>query len=236
MEWVNSTQTGENALLPQPDRVRVILDGGTITLNFILTDISGKKTPSNFIIVLAQYDSNRKNTGNNKFFLSNEYAMTSDILLTETTYQTNVCTLIDGVPQCQYKFLNNDIYDSSGNIYYYKLGVSAIYKDENYNTPMSIPYNITSKDKFFTLNQSLELQNNQYKDFLAYQNELAKKSTNIYNSTISSADGQYELIKSQLGNYPDNLVIDDQTINENTLNELVDKTMAQGIINLNVKI
>ena len=57
----------------------------------------------------------------------------------------------------------------------------------------------------------------------------------INNSTISTADGKYELIKSQLGNYPDNLLLDSQTVNDTSLNDLLDKTMAQGIINLNVK-
>ena len=55
-----------------------------------------------------------------------------------------------------------------------------------------------------------------------------------YNSTISTADGQYELIKSQLGNYPDNLLLDSQTVNNGTLADLVDKSMAQAIINVNV--
>ena len=52
---------------------------------------------------------------------------------------------------------------------------------------------------------------------------------------MSTADGNYELIKSQLGNYPDNLLLDDLQISKTSLNDLVDKTMADGIININVK-
>ena len=48
-----------------------------------------------------------------------------------------------------------------------------------------------------------------YSDFLAYQKGQSKQvSANVYDSTIATADGQYELIKSQLGNYPDNLLLD----------------------------
>jgi hypothetical protein len=52
---------------------------------------------------------------------------------------------------------------------------------------------------------------------------------------ISTPDGQYELIKSQLGNYPDNLFLDSQTINKNSLSDLVDKSMAQALLNVNVR-
>ena len=52
---------------------------------------------------------------------------------------------------------------------------------------------------------------------------------------ISTADGKYELIKSQLGNYPDNLLLDEQTINKTSLSDLVDKNMSNGILNINVK-
>ena len=57
----------------------------------------------------------------------------------------------------------------------------------------------------------------------------------VNNSALmSSASGQYELIKSQLGGYPDNLILNDTSNLQNSLVDLVDKSMAQGILNINV--
>ena len=84
----------------------------------------------------------------------------------------------------------------------------------------------------------LKQQSQDYNDFLAYkklQNTNGNASANLYNATISTPDGQYELIKSQLGDYPDNLVIESQTTNENDLSNLLDKSMAQGILNVNLR-
>ena len=231
------TNTLPNTTLPSPDDVRILIEGGTVTINFTMNNIIGVETPSKFIIVLAQYDMNKKNTGNNKFYLSNEYELTSTVSVDTKTYQTNVCSLVDGEPKCQYKFSNLDIRDENNNLFYYKIGISAVYK--NYNSPFVMPYNVNTKDQLFTIDASTEMQNKQYVDFLKYQEALDtnknKSIANNYKSTISTADGKYELIKSQLGNYPDNLLLDEQTINETSLGDLLDKTMAQGIINLNVK-
>ena len=107
----------------------------------------------------------------------------------------------------------------------------------NVNSAYITPYNVNSQDKLFTLESSTEQQNKQYANFLEYQkaqNQLAMKSSSSYDNTMSTADGQYELIKSQLGNYPDNLLIDSQTVNKGTLSDLVDKSMSQAVINVNV--
>ena len=221
----------DNSTLPVPSNVRISVAGGNISVNFTLTDIKGLKTPNKMLIVLAQYDNNKKNTGNNKFNLSNEYEITSAVGVNEYNYQTNLCSLVDNVPKCQYMFKNVDISDSSGNLYYYKLGVSAMY-DNNYNTPLILPYNVKSKDKLFTIDESIDKQNANFTEFIKSQ---SKFKYNVYDNTMSTADGKYELLKAELGNYPDNLLIDQLTVNQNLLSNLVDKTMAQGIINIDVK-
>ena len=223
----------DNSKLPIPTNVRVVITGGNIKVNFTLTSIKGVKTPTKFMVVLAQYDINKKNTGSNKFILSNEYEMTSSVGVNEFDYQTNLCTLVDGLPKCQYVFKNVDVTDPAGNLYYYKIGISAVY-DNDYNTPLIMPYNVNSKDKLFTIDTSLDKQSANYKEFLKSQNKSGNKY-NVYDNTISTADGQYEMIKSELGNYPDNLLIDELSLNKNLLSDLVDKTMAQGIINIDVK-
>jgi len=233
-EIVNDPESDEY-YLPKPENVRINIEGNNITVKFTMTNIMGTKSPSKFILVLAQYDSNKKNTGNNKFYLSNEYELNSSVDINNITYQTNICTLFDGEPKCSYKFNNLNISDELGNLFYYKLGISAVY---NYtNTAFVMPYNINTQDKLFTLNSSTDTQNKQYTDFLKYQENLNKENKNTINnsSMISTADGKYELIKSQLGNYPDNLLLDEQTINKSSLSDLVDKNMSNGILNINVK-
>ena len=70
---------------------------------------------------------------------------------------------------------------------------------------------------------------------MVVDNDLSYTNILKNSSMISTADGQYELIKSQLGNYPDNLLLDEQTINQKSLSDLVDKNMSNGILNINVK-
>jgi hypothetical protein len=82
----------------------------------------------------------------------------------------------------------------------------------------------------FTVNESVDTQN------LKGTCIQSPISANLYDNTISTADGQYELIKSQLGNYPDNLLIDSQTTTDGTLSDIVDKSMVQALLNVNVSV
>ena len=223
-----------------PSNIRINIAGSTLTVNFTINNTTSIELPIGFIVVLAQYDNNKNNTGNNKFYLSNEYLLNPNVQINSDkslNTQNNLCTIVDGVPVCQYIYNNLDIRDSNGNPYYYKLGISSIY--QNRNSPFVLPYNVNTADKMFTLQESTEQQNKQYSDFLQYknsQNTNTNTSVIAYNSTIATADGQYELIKSQLGNYPDNLLLNSQTVDNGTLADLVDKSMAQAIINVNVSI
>jgi hypothetical protein len=224
-----------NPLNP-PKNVRVQIAGGTVTANFTIDNSQANQVPIKFVVVLGQYDNNKKNTGNNKFILSNESEINSNVITTAINANSNMCSLSNGKPVCQYIFNNIDVRDPSGNLYYYKLGVSSVYNN-GYNSPFVMPYNISSPDNMFTLDSSAEQQSKIYSDFVTYQklqSKQGKVSANMYDSTIATADGQYELIKSQLGNYPDNLLLDQQTIDQGTLNDLVDKTMAQALLNVNI--
>lgn len=233
--------TSPSCIYPEPKNVRIKISGGSIIVNFSIDINYDKNIPKSFIIVLAQYDNNKNNTGNNKFYLSNEtdinpYANsdptnTKQVELSDNKKpQTNLCTIVNGIPLCEYTFSNIDIKDKYGNIFYYRLGVSAIYEKngKSVNSEYVTPYNISTSNKMFTLSSSLDNQEQES------QCSQTPKSANAYSETISTADGQYELIKSQLGNYPDNLLLDSQTINKNTLSDLVDKSMAQAILNVNV--
>ena len=230
------TPTPTTTPLNSPKNVRVQIAGGTVTANFTIDNSQANQVPIKFVVVLGQYDNNKKNTGNNKFILSNESEINSNVITTTINANSNMCSLSNGKPVCQYIFNNIDVRDPSGNLYYYKLGVSSVYNN-GYNSPFIMPYNISSPDNMFTLDSSAEQQSKIYSDFASYQKLQSKQgqvSANVYDSTIATADGQYELIKSQLGNYPDNLLLDQQTIDQGTLNDLVDKTMSQALLNVNI--
>lgn len=229
---------------PEPQDVRININGGSVTINFTINITQNLPLPKKFIVVLAQYDSTLKTTGNNKFYLSNEYELNTAVSASQSTLQTNLCSLVNGLPSCGYTFSNLDIMDSSGNLYYYKIGIASVYDWGNSN--FVIPYNVNSSNKLFTLDTSIDQQDNLYNEFLQYkqqQQQNAKTSGitssgpgNSYGNTISTADGQYELIKSQLGNYPSNLLMDNKSAKQGLLSDLVDKSMAQGLLNINVAV
>ena len=212
-------ETFNPPFLPPTD-VRISITNNNIIVNFSIDNSTTNVLPKSFIIVLAQYDSNKINTGKNNFYLSNETILNPG--LTTNNIETHTCTISGGVPVCQYVFNNVDVKDAINNTYYYKVGVSAIYT--NGDSPYVTPYNI-SGDKMFTLVTSLDSQNVKIP---------TPPIKTISANTISTADGKYELIKSQLGNYPDNLLIDSQTVNDNSLSDLVDKSMAQALLNVNI--
>lgn len=228
----NQNQNSNENILPEPVDVRINIKGNRITLNFNADMSNNKPLPKHFLIVLVQYDSNYKITGNNKFYLSDEYQINSAV--GNRGKASNLCLLMNGISTCQYVFEDIDIIDANGNLYYYKIGISAVYETGNSNFVM--PYNINSNNKLFTLDNTLETQNNIYNEFIQFKisKEFEKKQNEIPNSQLmSSADGQYELIKSQLGGYPDNLILD-SSANNYSLSQLVDKSMAKGILNINV--
>ena len=220
---------------PAPENLRIKVVGDSIEVIFSI-DNTSTNLPNSFILVLAQYDVNKNNTGNNKFYLSNESILKPGLLYSSVvnsksglkiTPARNICNIVNGKPYCEYVFTNIDIKDPDGNIYYYKLGVAALY-DNNINSVYVTPYNISNSNKLFSLDESLDSQN------LQGSGNSKNISANVYSNTISTADGQYELIKSQLGNYPDNLMLDSQITTSGLLTDLVDKSMAQALININV--
>lgn len=222
---------------PEPQDVRISINGGNVKLSFTLNITNNEPIPKKFLVILAQYDNALKNTGNNKFYLSNEYELNTSVSANQTTYKTNLCTLVNGLPSCSYVFSNLDTMDANGNLYYYKVGIASVY--DWGNSRFVIPYNVNSSNKLFTLDSSIEQQDNLYNEFIQYKKQNASTSGGISsasNNTLATADGQYELIKSQLGNYPSNLILDPTSAKQNLLSDLVDKSMDEGKLNVNVSV
>jgi len=206
--------------------------------------VAGTPTPIQFMVVLVQYDSKLTPTGNNKFYISNESVINPSVSNVSSTpvitspaigktTNNSLCQLVNGSPACQYIFNNLDMVDTSGNPYYYKIGIAAVYT--NGNSRFVLPYNVVNSNGIFSLATSLDAQNNQFSDYIKYkQMQTQMKSPNYSSGTMATPDGQYELIKSQLGGYPSNLVMDPTSAKQNMLSDLVDKSMAQAILNVSV--
>lgn len=236
-KYANNTthENFENNILTPPKDVRINIKKNDVTIIFTINITNDMPIPKKFIVVLAQYDSNYKNTGNNKIFLSNEYELNMSVSSDEKTHNTNLCTLINGIPSCNYTFNNIDTMDANNKLYYYKIGISAVY--DTGNSKFVIPYNINTVNQLFSINTSIEQQNNmltEFNEFKKTQQTLQQDKEYLYGNTLSTADGQYELIKSQLGNYPSHLIMDPESEKQNSLSDIVDKSMAQGIINIDV--
>lgn len=237
----NDTNEVTDSILIPPSDVRITINASTIIVKFTIDNSNTNNLPNSFMIILAQYNSDKINTGNNKFYLSNETIFNPNLkkkasLNLSSSIAENVCNIVDKQPQCQYVFKDNDIKDNSGNLYYYKIGISAIYSTGK--SKYVTPYNVNSSNKMFTLSNTIEKQNIENANLQECVESKNNNSTisSTYNDTILTADGQYELIKSQLGNYPDNLFLDSETIEKGSLSDLVDKSMAQALLNVNVSV
>jgi len=237
----SASASNSGTSFPPPLNPRINITGSSITLNFTVSPIAGNPVPIQFMVVLVQYDSTLAPTGNNKFYISNESVINPDISAgtgavstSSTTYNNSLCQLVNGSPACQYIFNNLDIVDTSGNPYYYKIGISAVYSQGN--SPFVLPYNVVNSNGIFSLATSLDSQNNQFGDFIKYKQMQTQMTSPNYASTAATPDGQYEIIKSQLGGYPSNLIMNPTSAKQNLLGDLVDKSMAQALLNVNVNI
>lgn len=226
-----------DTIFPPPQNVRVDVTPTSCTVNFGVTLDTGSPIPQKMLIVLAKYDKNRNQVGSTNIYLSDEYVLNNAQAANPNIIQ-NVCQILNGVPSCQYTFTDLIAKDQNGESYNYKVGVSAIYA--NGNSAFVGPSNI--KADYFILDKSIDLQTAAFQEYLNYigtQNAQSALSQGINNgiaaNTLATADGQYEIMRQQLGNYPDNLEISEENIRTGALTDLIDKSMALGKVVINVK-
>lgn len=171
----------------------------------------------NYMIVLAKYDYERNLIGHLKVHASQE-----------TQSGKGICLMENGYRKCKYTLTDIDHVDNDGNILYYRVsvipvdnnGVPANYIEPVY--PGGYSHFVMAKS-----NEEMDRVINKIKEIDKARTE--RKDLN--DEIISEATGEYNFLKRQLGGYPDALIYD---INKNTLNELVNESMALGEINLNV--
>ena len=186
-----------------------------IKIDFNIDPIA--KDIDHFLIVLAKYDYQRKLIGHLKVHTSQEQEN-----------DKNICIMDMGMKKCHYTLTDIDHIDQNGNVLYYRLSVIPIRDDGktgNYLEPV-YPGGYTHFVMAKT-NKEMDMVINKIKQM--EMNELEKEK--LHQEIVSEAGGEYDFLKNQLGGYPNALIYD---LDKNTLNDLVDESMALGEINLNV--
>ena len=211
---------------PTNVKVKVNLDTSSIVLSFKY-DISGTvngPVPDKYLVVLAKYlddaeTGERKRIGDSQFSISDENGINNG---------NKMCTRIGNIITCEHTFLNVNSRDNQGNPYLFKVGVAAIY--DNNMSEFATPDNIGKGNEFFKMTSANDIAS------VANSGSTPGSVTaTSVNSGGYNASGSYiNMIKSQLGGYPNNLLMDKNVSDTNKLSDLIDKTFAQGSINVNV--
>jgi hypothetical protein len=214
--------------LTTPYNVQIkIINESTVSVNFNYdTTIN---TPDKFLLVLAKYTNDNgvmKRVGDSQFMISDEKSSSGS---------NKICTLIGKRMKCEHVFTGINSRDASGNPYMFKIGVSAV-TGENISN-FATPSNIGTNNMYFTTTKTANAIANIW-DAATKQdaNILGSMGGGLGDNSSGSygAGGQFELIKNQLGGYPDNLVMDKNIAESNLLTDLLDKSMTNGVLNVNV--
>jgi hypothetical protein len=230
-ENTDNSSNKEKIPNPPPKNMRLSVTSTSATINFNIDISEGMPKPLKFLVVLSQYNKDKKPLDANTFYLSDEFAI-NNRQASNPGLNQNICTIANGLPVCQYTFNNLKARDANGDSFLYRIGISAIY--ENSNSPFVSPSNL--KGDYFILDTNINSQTQEYQDYLNFKQQSDKLATaSNYKYTLATADGQYEKIKQQLGDYPNNLEISNETVRQNTLTDLIDRSMSLGKIVVDVK-
>ena len=121
--------------------------------------------------------------------------------------------------------------DNNNKTVFYRLGLMAIYSDGSSN--ITTHHNISIFRLGVSVTKHLAILQNAMKEKEKPILELDDFEEKEGDEGSYTADGRFEMIKRQLGGYPDNLFIEEHT-GPKSLDELVKRHLALGIMNINV--
>ena len=130
-----------------------------------------------------------------------------------------------------YRKLNLKMTDDNDKPIFYRLGLMAVYS--NGFSPIITHYNIRTFRLGVSVLQHLAILQHGYSNDGSTNNVSLENIEVDGGDTVATADGKFEVIKRQLGGYPDNLFIEERT-GPNSLNELINRQLSLGILNVNV--
>lgn len=128
-----------------------------------------------------------------------------------------------------YRKLNLKMKDVNDKPIFYRLGLMAVYP--NGFSPIITHYNIRTFRLGVSVLQHLAILQHGYSND---NNTVSLENIEVDGGdTVATADGKFEIIKRQLGGFPDNLFIEEQT-GPQSLNDLVKRQLSLGILNVNI--
>ena len=219
----------------QPQRVRIVrISDSQFQVHFYY---SNPNTVSGFIIAIYQYQSDMTPIKDIKILVTDE-----------TTGSTNaICSSAGasstGGINCGFSHTFNDIakLDSNGKNYLYRVAVAAVMTDTTYPSnpvdtissfaePENIP--VVGNMKLFTMEPNFLLPGNVNLTSSAPAATMPISATSNTDFLNEGIDSQYNLLTQQLGGYPYNAVLSSTSSSQNLLADLVDKSMADRILNI----
>ena len=129
------------------------------------------------------------------------------------------------------KMISLKMKDNNNKTIFYRLGLMALYPDGSSN--INTHNNISIFRLGVSVTKHLAILQNAMKEKEESPLELNNLTDKEGEEGSYTADGQFEMIKRQLGGYPDNLFIEEHT-GPKSLDELVKRQLALGILNINV--
>ena len=138
---------------------------------------------------------------------------------------------------CSYEFTNLEMKDDAGNDIFYKLGFRTLLSSTN--TPNNKHYEtkyITKDVPYFKLNEPIKMQ----REFLETAHLLKDmKNKPIVKKNVEQVKTKTDLenyMQQFLGNYPNELKLKQEEIDEMSLSKYMNESLAQGEVNFNVGI
>jgi hypothetical protein len=203
-----------------PNTLQLKIHPSNNEIDIVFNVDPSQKDIDHFLIVLAKYDYKRNLVGHLKVHTSVESGAS----------KKNICYMDAGVRKCNYTLTDIDHIDSDGNILYYR--VSVIPVDINGISGSYVEPTYPGGYSHFLMSKSEKEMDKVIKKVKEMEHTEKQRAV-LHDEIVSNVGGEYEYLKKQLGNYPNNLLLD---TNKNTLNDLVNKSMALGEINLDMSL
>ena len=224
-----SPQTTPTTIILSPLNVRIIrINENEFKVNFHYPKNSNI---TKFIIVISQYTSQLESVGELKILVSDEsIGSLSAICHSQGSLNQN--------NKCSHTFSNIARIDNENNNYLYRIGVAALGENamgENAISVFAEPNNIPllGGKRMFTMEKDFK--------FISLDAINLSTTSSIPVSGMSNSDflnegidSQYDLLTNQLGGYPYNAILSSTSTTQNLLSDLVNKSMADKIVNINL--
>ena len=215
-------------------------------------------TLKNYLLVLAKYNKDLVQVDALNVKMSNEIlsattgatTTTSAPGATTTTSSPNSLggSICNNEGICSYVFTDLDTKDDDGNVYYYKLGIGAIYDNASvdvYSNITTYNFGTGNAQQYFRVDIDMQEQEKLLRRLADIESaslyttkEQKTVATGVSDAVAQGTDidAYMKMLRPYVGNYPDEFTLNKQKINELTLDSYLDENYAVGEFNVNVNL